>query len=305
MQSDQFPPPVFVLAAPGMPGQTLAAALGRNPAAYDLPELNLELMETVDSLQRELSWIRGAQIQGLLRALAQVLAGEQTGPAIEMARRWLTRRGYLSTGAVAAELAARIAPWRIVAPVTAAIFDRISLRRLRQSFPGAVYIHLHLHPHVYGRLITGQLAGEIALQLVGAVDESATPPIPDPQDLWLTAETAIADFLADLPEEQVIAQPLAPLARDPGPCLEALATRLGLPADAAACARMLAPELSDFAGPGPMGAPLPGNIESLADLAETLPDTDGASLQVPLPWRPDNAAFRDAVRDRAGALGYR
>ena len=170
MQTYGFPPPILVLAAPGVPGQTLAAALGRNPAAYDLPELNLELMPSIDVLQREMTGIRASQLHGLLRALAQLLAGEQTVAAVDMANRWLLRRTYLPTSAVAQELAIRIAPRRLVAPVTAAIFDRSSLRRLRATFPEAIFVHLHLHPHVYGRLLLAGTAGQAALQLAGALD---------------------------------------------------------------------------------------------------------------------------------------
>lgn len=121
MHSDQYPPPVFVLAAPGLPGPTLAAALGRNPAAYGTPEINLPLMATLDVYQREMTGPRGPQGHGTLRLLAQLLGGEQTVHAVEMARRWIDRRAWMPSGQAMQEIAARIAPWRMVAPATAVI----------------------------------------------------------------------------------------------------------------------------------------------------------------------------------------
>jgi hypothetical protein len=304
MSADPYPPPVYVLAAPGMPGQTLAAALGQNGHAYDLPELNLELLETVDALQRELSWVRAGQAHGLLRALAQVMGGEQTAASVEMARRWLSRRGYLSTIDTARELAGRIAPWRMICPVTAAVFDPDALKRLRRSFPEAVFVHLHLHPHAYGRLISGTVAGEVALQLSGAVDEEDPLKLSDPQELWLMAETAIATFLADVPPAQVIAQPLEALVTDTAAALQGLAQALGLPAGPADVAAMGHPERSVFRGPGPMGAHLPGPIDSFATLIAGFPDLSEVTLEGPMPWRPDAAPFRAPVRARATTLGY-
>ena len=304
MQTYGFPPPILVLAAPGVPGQTLAAALGRNPAAYDLPELNLELMPSIDVLQREMTGIRASQLHGLLRALAQLLAGEQTVAAVDMANRWLLRRTYLPTSAVAQELAIRIAPRRLVAPVTAAIFDRSSLRRLHAAFPGAIFVHLHLHPHVYGRLLLAGTAGQAALQLAGALDETTRPATPDPQELWLMTETAISAFLADMPADQIVRQPIRDLVADPAATLTALAQRLGLSADAGAVTRMLRPELSVFAGPGPMGAHQRGNIQSFVALAAAMAGQQDAILTGPLPWRPDAAGFRPEVRHRAVQLGY-
>jgi hypothetical protein len=304
MQNQDFPPPIIVLSPPGMPGQTLAAALGQNPAACGIPDLNLELMATVDVLQRELTGIRTPQIHGLLRTLAQLFAGEQTAAAVEMANRWLMRRRYMSTGDVARGIAAHVAPRRMVTSVTAAIFDRASQRRLGAAFPAAVFVHLQLHPHVYGRLLWAGIPGQVAMQLAGAMDETTLPATPDPQELWLMAETAIAAFLADLPESRVLRLKVEDLAAAPKPALAALARRLGLPADARAVARMAAPERSVFAGPGPMGAHTPGNIQSFAALAAGLPDSATARLSGALPWRPDAAGFRAEVSARAREIGY-
>lgn len=305
MPNQSLPPPIFVLAAPGMPGQTVAAALGLNPAAYGVPELNLALMPTIGGLQSELTGLRSPQIHGLLRALAQILAGEQTMLAVETARRWLIRRAHLPTGEVARELAARIAPRRMVEPVTAALFDRTGFRRLRAAFPEARFVHLQMHPHVYGRMMAGSPTGQAALHLTGAMDETTSPATPDPQELWLMAEAALAGLLADLPPDRVLHQKVEDLAADPMASLAALASALDLPTDDWAVSRMARPETSVFAGPGPMGAHIRSSIQSFGEFAAALPESDGARLTGPLPWRPDGVGFRPEVRQRAEMLGYR
>lgn len=304
MHSDAFPPPIFVLAAPALPGPTLAAALGMNPVAYGLPELNLPLMATIDIFQREMTGPRGPQIHGTLRALAQVLGGEQTAPAVEMARRWLDRRAWMPTADAAHEIAARIAPRRMVAPATAVILDRPSLRRLLAAFPTASFVRLTAHPLNHGLLALGSQAGQIALQLSGAIDETVDPPIADPQDLWLTVETTLDEELARLGAKQVVTAKLEDLLADPGEALKGLARKLGLKWNKAAVDAMSHPETSSFAGPGPMGAHINGHIFSFDHLRDQIDGGTAASLEVPVPWRPDGAPFKKAVAEHARQLGF-
>jgi len=304
MISEEFPPPIFVLAAPGAPGPTLAAALGRNPAAYGTPEIALPMMATVDVFLREMSGPRAPQAHGVLRLLAQMLAGEQSGAAVEMARRWLDRRAYLPTSDAFRELAGRIAPRRLVAPATAAILDPPSLRRLLATFPEAAFVRLEAHPLSYGRLALASRGGRIALQLAGAIDEEADPPIPDPQDLWMRVETTLDTELAGLAADRVAPVRLEALLAAPEETLKALARKLGLQWNRKAVAAMGRPEVSPFAGPGPMGAHVNGQIESFAEIAAGLPDPSGDSLEAALPWRHDGYGLREAVAEQARRMGF-
>ncbi len=299
-----FPPPVLILTPPGLPGQTLAAALGQNPTAYDVPELNLEQTESTDALQRELIGFRGMQILGLMRAVAQLYGGEQTGLSVEMARRWLNSRAHLPTAHVIREIAAHIAPRRMIAPVTAAVFDRITLKQLGQSLPEAIFLRLTAHPQAYGKYLSQGPQGEAALMLTGALDETVEPALPDPQELWLAVETQLEPFLADIPAARLVHQDATELARDPHKALTNLANALDMPADDTALRAMLHPERSVFAGPGPMGAPLPGQIESFSELATSLSIPDIPALDGPVAWRPDGVRLKAEIQDRATAMGY-
>ena len=190
MSTEKTPPCVLVLSAPSLPGTTLAAALGRNPGCYGVPEINLPLSATVDGFMREMSGPRVSQTHGVLRALGQLYGGEQTVHSIEMARRWLDLRGWMPTEAAFGEIAARIAPFRMVAPVTAMLYQPSAMKRLRSAFPDAAYVILRAHPRVFADLALGSEAGRIAVQLSGSVDEEFDPPLPDPQGLWLRTEVA-------------------------------------------------------------------------------------------------------------------
>lgn len=312
MSDHASPPPLFILAPPSLPGQTLAAALGQSPAAYDLPELNLEQMEGTDQLQRELIGIRGMQMLGLLRAVAQLYGGEQTGIAVEMARRWLNARAHLPTAQVARELAAKIAPRRMVTPVTAALFDGRTLGRLSAIFPDATWVHLVAHPVTYGEMLLARPEGEATLMITGSVDEEVEPPVPDPQLLWQEVEGVLAPFLDGLSPDRVIRVDAVRLAQEPQAVLAEVAGAAGLPTDPQALAAMAHPERSIFAGPGPLGAPLPGQIEPLKALAARFAPPDAApgapprvaTLVGPLPWRDDGTGLNAGVRARAEALGY-
>jgi hypothetical protein len=108
-----LPAPIFVLAPPGTPGESVAAMIGQHPQCWGLPEIGLELSPNLDSLMRELVGMRSSQMHGLLRALSQLLTGEQTIIGVDAARRWMSRHAYLPTSAIWHLLAGRIAPRRL------------------------------------------------------------------------------------------------------------------------------------------------------------------------------------------------
>jgi hypothetical protein len=308
MASDRFPPPILVLAGPGVPGATLAAALGRNPAAFGLPALNLELEPMLDNWFATLSGLRAGQTHGLLRTLALVLGGEQSILAVAMARRWLMRRMHLPTAHVSHEIAALLAPRRMVLPVTAGLFYPAARERLAETWPGADVLQLRLHPLHHAGLLLADSGGAAALLLGAAETAPGMAPAPDPETLWMMTEDALAAFAADWPGPGVRTLRLEDLLAAPAEDLARLAAGLGLPADAAAVAAMCRPESAPLAGPGPFGAHAAPGIRSFADLRQALAAARGpgglTGLTVPLPWRADARSFRPELRDRARALGY-
>lgn len=316
--------PIIVLAGPGVPGQTLAAALGRNPAAYDLPACNLELLPMMDGFLREMSGMRAVQIHGLLRALSQLLGGEQSIASVAMARRWLSRRMHLSTAVVAQEIAALVAPRRMVMAVTAALFDEGARDRLIAAFPGARFVHLQMHPLHQGSALMAEAGGAAALLMgareAGASETGATSVRPDPQAAWLMTEDAVAALRAAVPEGRVTALRVEDVLAAPERVLGDLAATLGLPDDPQARQAMGRPDMSPFAGPGPFGAHLGGDVRSFAALRQALVAARGpvpragaaqgdgrmtVLTAAGLPWDPrSTTGLRPEVIARARALGY-
>lgn len=299
-----YPPPIFVVYAPGMPGETVTAMLGLHPQCYGLPEMGLELGTSIDQLLRTMTGVRSGQLHGLMRGLSQLLAGEQSIAGIDMARRWLMRHQHLPTAAAWRMVARRIAPRRLVAPVSAAIYEPSALARLATCFPEARFVLLSMHPKSHGQAVMAQHGGAAA-RVLGAVDEDVAPTMVEPAGLWLMTVEG-QKGLADLcPAGAVVPLRVEDVAHDPARSMAHLAAQLGLGAEPEDLSAMMRPEQSHFRGPGPFGAHGGGAIMSLADLARTIPALDGLGLDGHAPWRDDGMPLPREVRAAAAAMGYR
>jgi hypothetical protein len=296
--------PIFILTAPGLPGQTLAAMLARGGAAYDVPELNFLLAESVSGLMRDLVGIRAVQMHGILRALAQLLSGEQSLASVEMARRWMLRRGYQTTQNAFDEVLGMIKPRRLVMPLTAPLFEGPTQTRLALTYPAARYVRLLAHPHFYGRHVSVDTLAQVAMQLAGAMDSGQRPAVPDPQSLWLLFDQAADDLQDRLGANQMIPVKIESLLTEPEATLAQLARDLDLPSDAASVARMMQPELSAYAGAGPMGASVQGAVSSFAALKKAMPDPSSSRLDALMPWQLEGKPFSADTIARATAHGY-
>lgn len=296
--------PIFILTPPGLPGQTLAAALAQGGAAYDVPEMNFMLAESVSGMMRDLIGIRAVQMHGTLRALAQLLAGEVGYQSVDMARRWLMRRRHQTVENAFDEILALVHPRRLVMPITAPLFERPPRTRLARAYPAARYVNLVAHPHFYARHVSVETLGQVSMQLAGAMDASQRPAEPDPQALWLLVEQAAEDLQAQLGDNRFVECRTEDFLSAPETTLARLAGELGLPADGPALERMLHPELSVYAGPGPMGASVQGAIQSLDEMRRSLPDPSASTLGGAMPGRLDGQGFSAEAIARATAHGY-
>jgi len=296
--------PIFILTAPGLPGQTLAAMVARGGAAYDVPELNFLLAESISGLMRDLVGIRAVQMHGILRTLAELLSGEQSQASVEMARRWMLRRGYQTSQNAFDEVLGLVAPRRLVMPLTAPLFEGPTLARLALTYPAARYVRLLAHPHLYGRHVSVDILAQVAMQLAGAMDSGERPAVPDPQSLWLLFDQAGDDLQDRLGKNQMVPLKIESLLTEPEAALAQLARDLDLPADAEAVARMMQPETSAFEGAGPMGASVQGAITSYAAMKKALPDPAGSRLDGLMPWQLEGKPFSADTLARAAAHGY-
>jgi hypothetical protein len=235
--------------------------IGRNPAAFEFPHLNLFVGDTLEGMASAL--LDPVQNHGLLRALAYIYGSEQTIISIGMARRWLFRRLSWTTDRVFDELRSRIAPRRLVDKSATYSQSAQSLERIRKMCPDAYYVHVVEHPATPGAVAA-------LVERRGALDrgqrragvETQTSPI---QLQWLSAQSLISAATNRVPPERRTVLRMERLLVEPHAELSALCARLGLPNDEAAVAEMLHPENSPFARLGPVGANLGDDPEFLRD----------------------------------------
>jgi len=296
-----YPRPIVVLAGPHTHGSLVAAMIGQNPAAYGILETNLSLFDTLDVQVRELTGLRGTQLHGMIRVLAQLLSGEQTHASTEMAWRWVFNHMHWPTGWVRDFILGRIAPLRTVERNTSALFDKDALERLIAQYQGADFVHVTRHPRAHGQAIMAD--GGAVATLLGSYDDSVDPAVLDPQVLWTRTERSIDKCLQDVPEARIHRVHVERLLTAPRRVMRNLAKSLKLPHGKDAINLMMHPELSEYARPGPMGAHLGDFPEFMGD--PTLPEPDDEmSLEGALGWREDNAMFLPDTLRLARARGY-
>ena len=93
--------PLFLLAPPRSYTSLMNAMIGQHPQTFGLPELNLFNVEQLKDLWRKVSDEIGDDSnrrQGLLRAVAEIYAGEQSVATINMAMHWAAARQEMPTG---------------------------------------------------------------------------------------------------------------------------------------------------------------------------------------------------------------
>lgn len=307
-----IPAPIFVLAPPRSYTSLFSASLGQHPELYGLPELNLFQASTGEDFWsgKELNgsvrspfW--ATMRHGLLRTIAQLYAGEQTIDSIQMAERWIKQRQDAPVGQIYRELAERVAPLRLVEKSPGYLRHREYLDRLLAAFPEACFIHLIRHPLGQCQSTLKTRGGPQALFLLSSIDYSQAQPILDPQILWHDAHIQIQRFLSSVPFERQCRVIGEDFLANPDEVLGKVCHWLEISAAPEAIAAMKHPEASPYSCEGPANARLGNDINFLRSPRLEPGRPMKLSLDEPLPWRPDGAAFHPRVRALAGVFGYK
>ena len=309
--------PVFVLAPPRSFSSVVAAMLGQHPQLYGLPELQLFGTETLGEWWAMCGRASFPMSHGLLRAVAELVYGEQTETTVRQASGWLRRRLSWSTGLVLEELATRAAPRIVVEKSPSMVYDVASMHRVQSMFPGARFVHLVRHPRGQGESVLKAIQSAASrgpvpqwLLKLGAFHavrpEEVVPAHAElaPEDGWLTLHRNILEFLAGVPAAQQLRIKGEDVLADPESCLGEVAAWLGLRTDDAALTRMAHPEESPYAGFGPPGARLGNDANFLQDPPLRPDRAAPQSLGGPLAWAPTSRGFPPAVRELAAWFGY-
>lgn len=306
-----IPAPLFILAPPRSFTSLVCGIIGQHPAHIGLPELNVFQAETVeefwsgrnpDGSMKSPFW--ATMRHGLLRAVAEVYAGEQTLDSIEMAERWIWSRRERSTGDVYKELCRKVAPRRVVEKSPAYLRKPAYLDRLIATFPEARFIHLVRHPRSQAESLLKTPGGPAVALMLDSVDHSGGRPCLDPTILWHDGNLQIISFLNRLPRERWIRIRGEAFLADLDHGLSEVCEWLGIPCGPDERAAMKRPQDSPFACLGPANARLGNDVNFLRAPVLREGPVPVPALEGACSWRPDGAGLHDRVVAMARAFGY-
>lgn len=298
--------PLFLLAPPRSYTSVINAMIGQHPQLYGLPELNLFNVQNLKDL-----WTRSSddigddsnRRNGLLRAVAQIYAGEQTNETIVMAQHWAAARETQDTIAVYREIAEKISPLRIVEKSPSYTLSEERLDRILRAFPNAYFIHLIRHPIPQGKSIL-QLNGGIFLLLVNSFEFEEDRATLDPQIAWHDINVNIINFFRKVPKERKKRLRGEEFIRNPVSHLKSICRWLSIRDDTEAIDEMLHPERSAYACFGPITA-LFGNDPKFLQRPAFRPHTPKVpSMDAALPWRTDGRGLKAEVVKMMNYFGY-
>jgi Sulfotransferase family len=295
---------LVILAPPRCFTTLVSAMLGQHPQMYGLPETYLFTAPTIRKW-----WVahRGTdRVDGLSRAVAEIIFGAQREATIELARQWLLQRSDQSTASVLRALAHQVSPLILVEKTPQATEQVDHMQRIIRDIPQARFLHLLRHPfgHVrsrvnrrlnYLRKVTPSIDIFEAAQRFGGAD---------PQMLWYRCNSNILTFLSTVPPEQQMRVQGEALLADPDRQLRKITLWLNLRSDSEAIEAMKHPERSPFARFGPRNALMGGDENFFQQPLLRPAQPVVQSLDTPFPWRRDGGGFAPKVRNLARVLGY-
>jgi hypothetical protein len=296
--------PLFILASPRSFTSLVCAMIGQHEGAYGLPEVNLMAADTVEELLTTSAGPRQFVVHGLIRAVAQLYAGEQTIQSAAMGRRWLQKRRAMSTGTVYRELCRKVAPLRLVDKSPSYSRRADSMQRIEREFPEARYLHLTRNPRDQGASMMRAVEGVAELLVARSLDYSTRPPSIDPQYEWHRTQGRILTFLKAIPEQRQFHLRGEDLLLEPRGQLEKICAWLGLEWSEAALERMMHPEDSPYACMGPYGAQWGNNPGFQRSPVFRPAKEPPGRIDQPLPWRKDDRRLLPEVMELARSLGY-
>lgn len=308
--------PLFILSPPRSYSSLVCAMLGEHPQMYGLPELHLFEDETMRRWFARSSQAQYPMADGLLRAIAELVFGEQSEANIKFAAGWLKRRSYLTSGSIFEELAQHIYPRISIEKSPSTAHSSDAMHRVFRFFPRARFIHLVRHPRSHGESVmkyvqTLATFGPVPNWLsylasfpYNSPSEPAADDSLDPQRGWYVLNTNITEFLKSVPREQWITIRGEDLLSDPEQELRRITSWLGLRTDDSAIEEMKHPERSPYACFGPPNARFGNDIFFLERPGFQGSPPTPQSLDGPLRWRPDGRGFLPEVKELARSLGY-
>jgi len=304
----KLPPPIFLIAPPRSFTTLVSGMLGVHPEVYGVPELTIFYRNTLEELWRLGRADTSSDTRmrhGILRAVAEIVFGEQSDEAIAGAEHWCARRQYRPVGEVFNELRLLVAPLRLLEKSPDYTLKPQAMENLFSSCPDAQILFLTRHPvgQCKSTLSINDGAFPINCNSFAFEDDKA---ILDPQIAWHDMNVNVINFLENtVPATQYLRLKGEVLLAQPEEELKKLCRWLNIRDDDAAVDAMMHPQTSPFANFGPITAMF-GNDPNFQrnpyfskQEAIKMPPLDA-----PLPWRSDGAKLYPEVVALAREFGY-
>jgi hypothetical protein len=261
---------LFILAPPRSFSWRFCAVLGQHPQMYALPEMHLFSARTVGEWWDQCAKATFGMADGSLRAIAEILFGEQTEQAVESAKGWMKRRAHFTTAMVLEVLAKELHPRVPVEKSPSIVYSVDSMCLAYRMFPEAKFLHLVRHPRAHcdsvneaidalkksGSLIGRHWLLELANypQLLPSEFTSGDPCVLDAQRGWYALNMNICTFLECVPKKQQIRVRAEDFLNEPDNTLFRILRWMGLRANSRCIQQMRHPERSRYLGLGPSNA---------------------------------------------------
>jgi hypothetical protein len=299
--------PIFLLAPPRSYTSLVNAMLGQHPQCYGLPELCLFNVDTLVELWQGSNTDipeNGPLVRhGLLRAVAEIYAGEQRSATINMAMAWCSARESRSTASVYRELVDKIHPLVAVEKSPSYTMSVHRMRAALHAFPDARFIHLVRHPVGQCKSLLAINDGAFSLKVEG-FELGEDYALLEPQIAWHDINLNILDFLDEVEPRRQMRLRGEDVMASPREYLAAIARWAGLRDDDEAVEAMMHPERSPYACFGPINA-LFGNDPNFLSGPTFRPHVPKVpSLNKPVPWRNDGQGLYPEVVSLAREFGY-
>lgn len=299
--------PIFLLAPPRSYTSLVNAMLGQHPQCFGLPELCLFNVDTLIDMWRgsnsEMAENGPMVRHGLLRAMAEILGGEQRAGTVNMALAWCSRRELWSTADIYREIVDRLDPLVAVEKSPSYTMSVHRMQAALRAFPDARFLHLVRHPVGQCKSLMAINDGAFALK-VEAYELGEDYALLEPQIAWHDMNVNILNFLTEVAPERQLCMRGEDIMANPQTHLATIARWAGLRDDAEAVDAMMHPERSPFACFGPVSA-LFGNDPNFLSGPTFRPHKPKIPpLNAPVPWRADGKGLYPEVVALAEELGY-
>jgi hypothetical protein len=291
--------PIFLLCPARSYSTVTLALLAGHPDIYGFPEMLLFEADTVgglldrESVSSQAAMFAEMRLNGILRAVAEVLEASQDSPAIGRAKEWLAERSAWSPPEVMDYLLARVYPRIGLEKSPETVITDEALDACIARFPRCRFIHLTRHPATTIRSM-------VEYWSVFDIDDKSR--LAWAVSAWYQGHSRIMRKLSPLPGDRWLRIRAEDVVGDPVTWLPYILDWLGLCHDREIVAGMTRTQNWRFAGTGQSGKLFGGDAKFMYSPALRKIPAPSAAAFDPSWELPDEMVRR--MTSLANSLGY-